>query len=115
MGLIICNKHGEAGFLPHISKELSDKVLNGELVNASEIVFVEICFIDEEDGEEMFQIEYWMTKTCSDSVHAQGRYRVVTDEDERKLDALFDPIMKGGGTCIKCFHEFFCASGLFVK
>ena len=107
MGFISCNKHGKSGFLPHISKELSENILNNVALNMTEITYVDIRYIDEDDGEEMFSVKYWMSKVCFDSlITAKQKYEIISNEEEEKLDALFNPIMKGGGLCGKCFEEY---------
>ena len=106
MGLIICDKHGESRFLPYISNELSDKVLNNVILKAEEIAYVDIRFIDEDDGQEMFSVRYWMSRDSFNSLAAKASYEIRSDEDEEKLDELFNPIMKGGGLCGRCFEAY---------
>lgn len=111
MGLIICGKHGESGFNPHVSKELVDKIQGGVIVNSLDIAFVDIKFIDEDDGKEMFDIRYWMTTECFKSLSATKKYLIISDDDEKKLDEIFNVVMKGGGMCVKCFKEYLSAIG----
>lgn len=108
MGLIICEIHGEVGFNPHISKELSDQVLNNSF--DTEVAFVEVFFFDEDDGEVMFELKYWMSKKCLESISALPLYKIFSDKDEENLDKIFNPIMKGGGCCAKCFEQFLIKS-----
>jgi hypothetical protein len=105
MSLIICSKHGETGFMPFVSKELSDEMLQGKKFSSDDLAHVEVVFIDEEDGEVMHKIRYVMTNDCFSRINAQARYEIRTDEDERNLDSIFDSVMKGGGICGKCFRD----------
>lgn len=106
MGIILCDVHGESGFNPYVSNELVDKISNNILLIPSEIKRVDIKFFDEESGEEIFDIQYWMSKEAFDFLSAADSYEVISDEDEKKLDALFGPVMNGGGVCDKCFREY---------
>lgn len=106
MGLIICERHGESGFMPHISKALSDYVLNGIVLDGSKITHIDVVLMDEDDGKHMFSITYWMTQDCFVSLSAKRRYEIESDEDENEFDALFDPVMRGGGLCGNCFEEY---------
>lgn len=115
MGLIFCNIHGESGFIPLVSAELSSIISSNLFLDKNEIKVVEISFYDDESNEEINSIRYWMTKDAFDSLSAQSNYKIVTDEDEEKLDKLFDPVMKGGGCCIKCFGEYMREIGLKIE
>lgn len=105
MGLIICDKHGESGFMPFVSKELSNRILGGEEFRKSELAQIDVALIDEDDGEEIYTMQYLMTKKCLDQAGAQTKYELRSDEDERVFHSIFDPVMKGGGICGKCFKE----------
>ena len=105
MGLIMCSKHGETGFMPFVSKELSDEMLKGKKFKRSDLAQVEVVLIDEEDGEVMHVMHYVMTKDCFFKINAESRYEIRVDEDEKNLDSIFDPIMKGGGICGECFRD----------
>jgi len=106
MGIILCDVHGESGFNPYVSNELVDKILNDVLLIPSEIKRVDVKFFDEDSGEELFDIQYWMSKEAFKALSAVDLYEVVSDEDEKKLDALFFPVMNGGGICDKCFRDY---------
>lgn len=106
MGLIICDKHGETGFMPFISNELSKKVLDNEILCKEDITYVDISLVDEDDGEEMHSMRYWMSTSCFDGLGAERKYIIKSDEDETRLDEIFNPIMKGGGLCGKCFTDY---------
>ncbi|SMF14119.1 hypothetical protein SAMN02745866_00908 [Alteromonadaceae bacterium Bs31] len=106
MGLIICDKHGETGFMPFVSKELAEKIIANEPLGNKGIKFVEVIFIDEDDGEEFQQLHYWMSQKCFDSLSPKESYVIQSDEDEVELDKIFDPIMKGGGICGRCFENY---------
>ncbi|MBC6906666.1 hypothetical protein DWB84_14530 [Saccharophagus sp. K07] len=105
MGLIVCSKHGETGFMPFVSKELSDEMLKGKRFSSSHLAQVEVVLIDEEDGEVMHTMYYLMTKDCFFRINAKSRYEIRTDDDEKNLDSIFDPVMKGGGICGECFRD----------
>lgn len=106
MSIILCDVHGESGFNPYVSNELVDKISKNIFLAPSEIKRVNVKFFDEEIGEEIFDIQYWMSKEAFEFLSAADLYEIISDEDEKKLDALFDPIMKGGGICDKCFREY---------
>ncbi len=106
MGLIICDKHGETGFMPLVSKELAETILANKSLGNKGVKFVEVIFIDEDDGEEFQRLRYWMSQKCFDNLNAKKSYIIQSDEDEIKLDKIFDPIMKGGGICGRCFEEY---------
>ena len=106
MGLIICSTHGETGFMPFVSNELVDKVLNGIYIEKKELTYVDVVFIDENDGEEMYKARYWMTNSCFKSLNAEREYIVESDEGEARIDTIFDSVMKGGGICGKCFTDY---------
>lgn len=111
MGLIVCDKHGESGFNPHISKELVDKILGSVIVSPLDIVFVDIKFVNEDNGEYMFDIRYCMTRECFYSLSASRKYLIVSDDDEKNLDKIFCGVMKDGGMCVKCFKEYLSEVG----
>ena len=110
MGMILCERHGMSGFHPDISKELSDTIRKNIVLDYSEISFVNVLFYDESDGELMFDIRYWMTKICIESLSALPRYEVWSDEDEKGLGSIFDSVMKHGGACVNCFEEYLILS-----
>lgn len=105
MGLINCDVHGESGFMPFVSKELSDQILEGKKFKKNDLAQVEVVLIDEEDGEEMYTIQYIMTKECFLRRGLEREYEIRSEGDERELDLIFDPIVKGGGVCGKCFKS----------
>lgn len=103
MGLINCDVHGESGFMPFVSKELSDQILEGKKFKKNDLAQVDVVLIDEDDGEEMYTIQYIMTKECFLSRGLKREYEIRSEDDEKELDSIFDPIVKGGGVCGKCF------------
>lgn len=105
MGLIICNTHGESGFMPFVSVELANKINNNIPITKESVVFVDIILYDEDDGKELHPMKYWMSKGELESLSAKSRYEIFNDEDEKNLDKIFDPVMKGGGCCGKCFEK----------
>lgn len=106
MGLIICSMHGETGFMPFVSNELASNILNNIYIEKKELSYVDVTFIDENDGEEMYKARYWMTYSCLKNLNAEREYIVENDEDELRVDAIFESVMKGGGVCGKCFMEY---------
>lgn len=64
-----------------------------------------MVLIDEEDGEGMYAIQYMMTKECFLSRGLKEGYEIRSEDDEKELDSIFDPIVKGGGVCGKCFKS----------
>lgn len=106
MGMIICDKHGETGFMPFVSNELATMALDNVSLEKGDIAYVDVSLIDDEDGEEMYSMRYWMSKKCFDSLNADRAYVIKTDDDEAVLDKIFNPVMKGGGICGKCFEEY---------
>ena len=105
MGLIICHRHGESGIMPFVARELSEEIRRGGKVSVSDLVEVEIVLIDEEDGEQMYTLHYLMPRALFVRLGVQASYEIRTDEDEERLTAIFDPVMKGGGVCGKCFRD----------
>ncbi len=103
MGLIICEKHGEAGFISHVSKELSLEISTGKHFTHEEITYIDVILVDDEDGEVLSKIRYWMSQNCFNSLMALKKYIILTEEDEKKVNSILTPIMKGGGCCGKCF------------
>jgi len=106
MGLIVCDKHGETGFMPFVSKEFAEIILASKFLANEDVKFVEVIFIDEDDGEEFQRLQYWMSSKCFESLGLEESYIIQSDEDEEKLDRIFNPIMKGGGICGKCFESY---------
>lgn len=105
MGLINCDVHGETGFMPFVSKELSDKISKGKRFKKSDLVQIDVTLIDEEDDEEMYTMQYILTKECSLEMGIKTKYEIRSEEDERDFDAVFDPVMRGGGICGQCFKN----------
>lgn len=54
----------------------------------------------------MFEVRYWRTKNCFESISALPSYEVWSDEDEKGLNRLFDSVVKRGGACVNCFEEY---------
>ena len=106
MGLIICSIHGESGFTPFVSAELAKKINGNIPITKESVIFVDIILYDEDDGKELHSMKYWMSKGELESLSAKFRYDIFNDEDEKKLNKIFDPIMKGGGCCGKCFDDY---------
>jgi hypothetical protein len=105
MGLIICEKHGETGFISHVSKELSLGISAGNKFSHDKVTYIDVILVDDEDGEVLSKIRYWMTQDCFKSLSALKKYTTLTEEDEEKVDRILIPIMQGGGCCGKCFDE----------
>lgn len=103
MGLINCDVHGESGFMPFVSKELSDQILKGQIFKTNDLAQVDVTLIDEEDGEKMYTMQYIMTKKCFLSRGLEREYEIRSEDDEKEFDSIFDPIVKGGGVCGRCF------------
>ncbi|BFM16851.1 hypothetical protein R50073_30340 [Maricurvus nonylphenolicus] len=105
MALIKCDKHGETGFMPFVSKELSKRIESGEHIKHDDISWIDVLLIDDEDGEILQEIRYWMSTSFFNSISALKKYRILTEHDEKEVDRILSPIIKGGGCCGKCFDE----------
>lgn len=103
--MIICDSHGETGFIPFVSKELSQRIESGEHIAHEDITYVEVLLIDDEDGDILQEIKYWMSTSFFKSISALKRYRILNENDEQEVDRILAPIIKGGGCCGKCFDE----------
>ena len=83
MGIILCDVQEESGLNPDVSKELVDKISKNIFLAPSEIKRVNVKFFDEEIGEEIFDIQYWMSKEAFEFLLAGDLYEIISDEDEK--------------------------------
>jgi len=104
MGLIVCDIHGESGFMPFVSIGLSEKIFKREVIESKEIRCVDVELFD--DDELLSTLKYWMTELEFIEAGSKILYTIVTDEDEIELNKIFDPIIKRGGCCVNCFKDY---------
>lgn len=62
MGLIICSKHGTAGFCLRFSKKIIDAIQQDHPVVDEKLSLFNIVLVDDGDGEEMFTETYLLLK-----------------------------------------------------
>lgn len=105
MGLIICDKHGESGFTPSVSRKLSNMILADEIVDKAQIVILDFIFYEENEvlGIDEF---YLLVDELPLNFSTDKAIEIRTDEDEAQLNTLFTEEFPRGGCCVKCFNEY---------
>ncbi len=56
MGILNCKKHGEAGVMPYVSKDIRQYILNDEKIDPSLIKSMHVYFFD---GDEMIYDRFY--------------------------------------------------------
>lgn len=101
MGVIICEKHGETGVIPTVSKNLSDAMLSRE-AKKEDVATIYLRVYDE--GEFLFDKLFFAHKRM-DMANLKDEYLIENDDDEL-FSKEVHPILTGGGYCVRCFKEY---------
>lgn len=107
MSLIACEKHGEVGVMPTVSKNLSDAMLNGT-ARREDVATIYLRVYDE--GEFLFDKLFFADKN-KDMATLKDEYLIENEKDDALFSKEVHPILKGGGYCVKCFKEYMEAIG----
>lgn len=102
MGLLICEKHGEVGVIPTVSKNLADAMLSGT-AKKEDVATIYLRVYDE--GEFLFD-KLFFTHNSSDMLTLKDEYLIENDTDDALFSRDVHPIFSGGGYCVKCFKEY---------
>lgn len=99
---MICEKHGEVGVIPTVSKNLADAMSNGT-VRKEDVATIYLRVYDE--GDFLFD-KLFFTHKGSDMVTLENEYLIENDEDDALFSKAVHPIFTGGGYCVKCFKDY---------
>jgi hypothetical protein len=108
VGILICEKHGEAGIIPTVSKNLEDAMANGT-AKKQDVATIYLRVYDEVDF--LFD-KLFFTHKSSDMQTLKDEYLIENDEDDALFSKEVHPIFTGGGYCVKCFKEYMDGVGL---
>jgi len=100
MGLILCEKHGQTGLINHISKDICEKVINDEPLQA-DIKIVLINLFDE--NEFLCTITNHISSTLVAKHKLLEKYIIHNEKEELALEEHFPKL---SGLCGKCFREY---------
>ncbi len=100
MGILICNKHGESGLIPTISRELSHGMKQGS-VKAEDIGIAHVQLF--EQGEVLDEKIYFFHKGLDD---LNSYYLINSEESDREFSKKISEVYRGGGYCVYCFREY---------
>lgn len=101
MGIVLCEKHGEAGVIPTVSKQLADAMRSG-LIGREDIRTLHLRVFD--DGEFLFEKMLFLHKAESDGLDSS--YLIRNEEEDEIFARNIQLIFRGGGYCVKCFKEY---------
>lgn len=107
MGILNCEKHGEVGVIPTVSKNLADAMLSGT-AKKEDVATIYLRVYDE--GELLFE-KLFFTHSTKDMVSLKDAYVIENDSDDERFSREVHPIFSGGGYCVKCFQEYMEAIG----
>lgn len=102
MGLIICQKHGETGVIPFISKGLWQIAKQNTKIDCDKIKVITIAI--KIDQETSFSLKYYFTKDEFDLFSLDDYYSISTDEEDEKVTKIFHD--KTRPMCGDCFKEY---------
>lgn len=102
MSLLTCEKHGEVGVIPTVSKNLADAI-SSSAAKKEDIATIYLRVYDE--GEFLFD-KIFFTHKSSDMVNLKDEYLIENDEDDALFIKEVHPILTGGGYCVRCFKEY---------
>ncbi len=103
MGLIICPKHGEAGFCLRFSKRVVDDIQSDRPIGDDQLSLFQIVLVDDEDGEELFTETYLLLK--EELIDMDLPPHVRADKEET-YDLYRGALPELAGICSECFREY---------
>jgi hypothetical protein len=103
MSLIICPKHGDAGFCLRFSKRVVDTIRADHSLGDDQLSLFHIVLIDDEDGEELFTETYLLMK---EEFVDMGTPSKVHANKEEIYDAYKRALPDLSGICSECFREY---------
>lgn len=103
MSLIICPKHGEAGFCLRFSKRVVDHIQTDFPIGDDRLSLFEIVLVDDEDGEELFTETYLLLKEEFIDMNLPPYVRA---DKEELYDSYRKTLPELAGICSECFREY---------
>ena len=98
----MCEKHGETGVIPTVSKNLSVAMRKNE-AKKQDIATIYLRVYDE--GEFLFD-QLFFTHKKMDMPHLKDEYLIENDDDDTVFSRDVHPFFSGGAYCVKCFKEY---------
>jgi hypothetical protein len=103
MGLIICPRHGEAGFCLRFSKKIIAAIRQDRPVMDDQLSLFNIVLVDDEDGEEMFTETYLLLKEEFSAMKLPEKVRA---DNESVYNDYYHSLPELSGVCAECFREY---------
>lgn len=103
MGLIICSKHGTAGFCLRFSKKIIDAIQQDHPVADEKLSLFNIVLVDDGDGEEMFTETYLLLKEEFSAMKLPEKVRA---DNEAVYNDYYHSLPELSGVCAECFREY---------
>lgn len=103
MGLINCKIHGESGVMSNASIALCENIKNSVSMKDKSIMTINVIYKDN-DGEFLFDENYFFTKGEVDELTLKNSYEVQTDNEERSIHNLLKNHLEI--ECVECFKSY---------